>query len=164
MLQWKHFCNVNAKTRGSSLQTLRGGFIYQGEFWSCLNFLAFEEKLNSKTTKMQMLANLSFLTLSPTSDLSSPNCFVGSFKISASIYTCGSHLVLCHPRSDTWATAACADISPLGKKQPVLLLAADCYVLQGWPAGRQHRAGNHRAHSGAVEFVSISNFHKAHRN
>lgn len=50
---------------------------------------------------MQLLASLSFLTLSLTSELSSPNCFVESFKISANTYTCGPCLFLCHPRSDT---------------------------------------------------------------
>lgn len=90
---------------------------------------------------MQVLANLSFLTLSSTSDLSSPNSFVGSFRISASTLARGPRLFLSHLlRSDAWAAAACGYLLPFG--QEAAHARAGCRLLRApWLPSWQSASG-----------------------
>lgn len=147
---------------GSSLWTLmRDGFIYQSKFWSCLNFLSLGEKLNSKTDKMQLFANLSFLILSSTSDLSSPNSFVESFRIPAGADTPGPRWLLSRPPALRLQQLPPVAIGcPLGKRQPVPRMAACCR------AGRQPSVGTTEPPlepSSLEEESSSPIFTKAHR-
>lgn len=60
------FATLMLRLEESSLQALsRDGFMYQGKFRSCSNFLGFEEKLNIKTNKMRCLQICPFSSCHP---------------------------------------------------------------------------------------------------